>query len=82
MNAFCNPAEFLGTQCKITIPLEAIEEMRTLVIEETGPRECWITDNFKNIADEAHAQIGSPALTLENSWEVFTTMSDVICTLT
>jgi hypothetical protein len=81
MNAFCNPAEFLGIQCKISVPLDVVQEMRALVIEDTGPREQWITDDFRNIADNAHAQIGSPALTLENSWEIFTAMSDVIHTL-
>ena len=81
MNALCNPAEFLGTQCKITVPLEAIQEMGAMVIEETGPRQCWIADNFKEIADDIYAQIGSPTSTLENAWEVFTAMSDVIRTL-
>ena len=78
MNAFCNPAEFLGVQCKISIPSEAVQEMRALVVEETGVREQWIGDNFAKIAAEAYMQIGSPGLTLENAWEVFTAMSDFI----
>jgi len=81
MNAFCNPAEFLGVQCKIPVPAEAVQEMRALVFEETGPRECWMGDDFAKIADDVYIQIGSPGLTLENAWEVFTAMSDVIRTL-
>lgn len=77
-NAFCNPPEFLGVQCKISVPMEAVEEMRALVIEETGPRESWINSDFAKIADDTYAQIGSPVLTLENAWEAFTAMSDVI----
>ena len=81
MNTVSNPAEFLGTQCKIPVPLEVVQEMRSLVTEETGPREHWISDNFRKIADDTHMEIGSPALTLENSWEVSTAMSDIIHTL-
>ena len=81
MNAFHNPAEFLGIQCKISVPPEAVQEMRGLVIDEAGPRENWISGDFSTIADDVFMQIGSPTLTLENAWEVFTAMSDVIHTL-
>jgi len=81
MNTFCNPAKFLGIQCKIPVPPEAAQEMCTLVVEETSPRECWIGDDFAKIMDNIYIQIGSPGLTLENAWEVFTTISDVIHTL-
>lgn len=77
-NAFCNPAELLGIHCKIPVPLEAVQEMRTMVIKETGPRDHWVNDDFTRIADDVYMQIGSPALTLENAWDVFTAMSDVI----
>lgn len=78
MNAFHNPAEYLGAQCKIPVPLEAVQEMRALVIEETGPREDWISDDFRKIVDNAYLQLGSPDLSLENAWEVFTALSDII----
>jgi len=80
MNAFHNPAEFFGVQCKIPVPLEAVQEMRMLVIEETGPREDWIGDDFRKIVDGAYSQLDSPVLTLENAWEVFTALSDIIHT--
>lgn len=80
MNAFCNPAEFLGIPCKIPVPLDAVEEMRRMVIGETGPREDWVSNDFSKIANDAYMQIGSPALTLGNAWEVFTAMSNVIHT--
>ena len=54
--------------------------MYTLV-EEISPRECWIGDDFTKITDNIYIQIGSPGLTLNNAWEVFITMSDIICTL-
>ena len=81
MNTFCNPAEFLGVQCKIPVPPDAVQEMRAFVIEETGQRENWISDDFAKIADDIYLQIGSPALTLDNAWEVFTAMSNAIHTL-
>lgn len=81
MNAFRNPAEFLGIHCKIPVPLEAAQEMRAMVIEETGPREHWVSRDFAKIADDIYTQIGSPVLTFENAWDVFTSMSDVIYTL-
>lgn len=81
MNAFCNPAEFLGVQCKIPVPPDAVQEMRAFIIEETGQRENWISDDFAKIADDIYLQISSPALTLDNAWEVFTAMSNAIHTL-
>jgi hypothetical protein len=39
MNIFLNPAELLGTQCKIAVPLEVVQEMRAFVVEQTGARE-------------------------------------------
>jgi len=81
MNAFSNPSEFLGVQCKIPVPSEAVQVMRALAIEETGPREDWVGDDFRKIVDDAYLRLGSPALTLENAWEVFTALSDVIHTL-
>ena len=54
--------------------------MYTLVVEEISPRECWI-DDFTKITDNIYIQIGSPGLTLNNAWEVFITMSDIIRTL-
>jgi len=80
MNAFQNPAEFFGTQCKIPVPLEAVQEMRALVVEETGPREDWIGVDFRKSVDDAYSQLGSPVITLENAWEIFTALSNVIHT--
>jgi hypothetical protein len=81
MNAFCNPSELLGIQCKIPVPFEAVREMCTLVLDETGPRGSWITEDFRKVADEVYLSIGSPALTLDNAWEVFTAMSNTISTI-
>jgi len=52
--------------------------MHALVIEETGPREDWIGDDFRKIIDEAYSQLGSPVLTFENAWDVFTALFNVI----
>lgn len=77
-NVFDDPAQFVGVGCKVAVPPEAVQEMRAMVVEETGPRECWVTPEFKGIADDAYAQIGSPTLTFDNAWEVFAAMSAVI----
>ena len=52
MNALNNPVEFLGIQCKIPIPPEVVREMRAMVIEETGPKENWVSDDFARIAED------------------------------
>ncbi|TFK17219.1 hypothetical protein FA15DRAFT_711027 [Coprinopsis marcescibilis] len=67
--------------CLIRVPEDAQRHTRRLIEEEVGPRDTffrWFSDDFKVMAEAAFISIGRPSATLENAWEVFSTMSDAI----
>lgn len=75
------PTMFAGIPCKISVPREAVEEMRSILAEEVGPREqhlAWVTSEFSTQAGEVYAAIGSPTLTIETAWNVFASITQYI----
>lgn len=58
-----------------------MNELREILNEEVGPRERysrWVSVEFEAEARSAYQAIGSPKITLDNSWTVFAHMSDSI----
>lgn len=77
-DALEHPELFGGINCFIRVPQDTIKELREFLTEEVGPREehlSWVSDDFARIAEEVHEFLGSPKITLENSWEIFKQMS-------
>ncbi|KAJ7123737.1 hypothetical protein C8R44DRAFT_840569 [Mycena epipterygia] len=77
-DALEHPELYGGINCFIRVPLDTIKELRAFLTEEVGPREqhlSWVSDDFAKIAEEVHQSLGSPKVTLENSWEIFKHMS-------
>ncbi|KAJ6566838.1 hypothetical protein B0H19DRAFT_1138688 [Mycena capillaripes] len=73
-----HPELFGGINCLIKVPKETLADLRVFLTEEVGPRSehlQWVDDEFAAIAEAVHESIGSPHITLTNSWEIFRQMS-------
>jgi hypothetical protein len=77
-DALKHPQLFGGISCFIKVPKETLTELRAFLTEEVGPREehlRWVSEEFKVFAEVVHREVGSPKITIENSWKVFNEMS-------
>ncbi|KAF7328323.1 hypothetical protein MVEN_02547700 [Mycena venus] len=73
-----HPELFGGINCFIKVPKETLADLRVFLTEEVGPRSehlQWVDDEFAAIAEAVYESIGSPHITLANSWEIFRKMS-------
>jgi hypothetical protein len=76
-----DPSSWGGLDCRITVPRHVVDRLRQLVTEDVGPREdhlTWCSHEFQAQADNAHAALGYPDITLENAWDVFQDMLEVL----
>ena len=83
-DALEHPHMFGGLKCHISIPKEAINELRSFLTEEVGPREArlsWYNSEFAEMADAAYQSIGKPAYDLDTAWSTFSAMSDTLETI-
>ncbi|KAJ7831208.1 hypothetical protein B0H14DRAFT_3464215 [Mycena olivaceomarginata] len=65
-----HPEFYGGINCRI----EALSE-------EVRPCEqhlAWVTEEFSTMADAVHEAMGSLKITLENSWNIFSQISNLI----
>ncbi|KAJ7829855.1 hypothetical protein B0H14DRAFT_3716288 [Mycena olivaceomarginata] len=77
-DALEHPEVFGGINCLIKVPKETLANLRVFLTEEVGPRSehlQWVDDEFAAIAEAVYKSIGSPHITLTNSWEIFRKMS-------
>ncbi|KAJ7842433.1 hypothetical protein B0H13DRAFT_2239371 [Mycena leptocephala] len=75
------PELYGGINCFIKVPKETIAELRQFLTEEVGPRSehlDWVDAEFAALAESVHKSLGSPQITLTNSWEIFRKMSAFI----
>ncbi|KAJ6505427.1 hypothetical protein C8R45DRAFT_923707 [Mycena sanguinolenta] len=80
---FEHPSHVGGIDCRIQIPKEAVKELRGYLTEDVGSRDShfqWsgLTVEFEALATHTWAQVGSPVISLDTAWDVFSQMSDVI----
>ncbi|KAJ7092528.1 hypothetical protein C8R43DRAFT_1049877 [Mycena crocata] len=78
VDALEHPEIYGGINCFIKIPKETIDNLREVLTQEVGPRSDhlqWVDDEFSSLAESVHKSIGSPKITLNNSWEIFAQMS-------
>lgn len=78
VDALRHPSLHGGRSCLIQIPEDALAEMRSVLSEEVGMRSehlSWYSREFGDAASAAYEALGSPSISLGNSWEVFTTMA-------
>lgn len=76
-----SPDQAGGIDCLVPVPSAAIQTLRDFVTENVGPRDDffqWVDNEFQALADEVYAELGSPKLTLENSWDIFRIMAPQI----
>jgi hypothetical protein len=76
-----HPEFYGGINCRIEVPQDTVHLLREALSEEVGPREqhlAWVTEEFSTMADAVHEAMGSPKITLENSWNIFSQMSNLI----
>jgi hypothetical protein len=78
-DAIAHPTLYGGLDCRIHIPMEVVDDLREYLNDEVGPREAylrWVTPEFSHMAEALYKLIGSPKITWDNAWDVFTQMSD------
>ncbi|KAJ7151306.1 hypothetical protein C8R43DRAFT_1004776 [Mycena crocata] len=78
VDALEHPEIYGGINCFIKIPKETIDNLREVLTQEVGPRSDhlqWVDNEFSSLAESVHKSIGSPKITLNNSWEIFAQMS-------
>ncbi|KAJ7599776.1 hypothetical protein C8J56DRAFT_999559 [Mycena floridula] len=76
-HAFENPSLYGGLDCRVCVPQAAVDEMREYLTEEVGSRKehlSWMSAEEQKMAEMLYARIGSPPITLENAWDVFSRM--------
>ncbi|KAJ7036966.1 hypothetical protein C8F04DRAFT_1209932 [Mycena alexandri] len=76
-DAFDHPQNFGGLDCLIEVPQTAVDDLRSMMTEEVGPRDAhlsWFTADFDELAENIYEQIGKPPSTLETAWGVFEKM--------
>ncbi|KAJ7842678.1 hypothetical protein B0H14DRAFT_3691662 [Mycena olivaceomarginata] len=72
--ALKHPELYGGINCFVKVPKETIAELRRFLTEEVGPRSehlDWVDAEFAALAESVHKSLGSPQITLTNSWEIF-----------
>ncbi|KAJ7021426.1 hypothetical protein C8F04DRAFT_1241391 [Mycena alexandri] len=72
-DAFDHPQNFGGLDCLIEVPQTAVDDLRSMMTEEVGPKDAhlsWFTADFDELAENIYEQIGKPPSTLETAWGV------------
>jgi hypothetical protein len=70
-----------GLKCLIPVPKEALDEIRSYLTEEVGPREAhlsWYSYEFSASAQDAYEAVGSPEISLNTAWDVFYDISNIL----
>ncbi|KAG8929141.1 hypothetical protein FRC01_004802 [Tulasnella sp. 417] len=77
IDAFENPADYGGVDCRIPVPQEMAAELRARLETEVGSRERnveFLSLEVRHRLGEVYASLGSPELDFGTCWEVFTDM--------
>ncbi|KAK7036921.1 hypothetical protein R3P38DRAFT_2489014, partial [Favolaschia claudopus] len=77
-DASAHPKNFGGIDCRISVPLAAVDDMRQMLTEEVGSRESHLSSfslEFAELAEQVYLHIGKPTLSLETAWGVFQQMA-------
>jgi hypothetical protein len=80
-HALRHPEQFAGLNCLIQVPTEAVQELRKILEEDVGSYEdnmSWFSEDFRQLAENTFAELSHPAITLDNAWKVFQSMSNAI----
>ncbi|KAF7361589.1 hypothetical protein MSAN_01193000 [Mycena sanguinolenta] len=74
-----HPELYGGISCFIQVPQDTVDDLRSILTDKVGPRSehlAWVSEKFASAAQTVfHEAMGSPKITLENSWKIFTQMS-------
>ncbi|KAJ7352050.1 hypothetical protein DFH08DRAFT_693097 [Mycena albidolilacea] len=79
-NVLEHPEFYGGINCRIKVPQEMVHLLGEALSEEVGLHEqhlAWVTEEFSTMADTVHEVMGWPKITLENSWNIFSQMSNL-----
>ncbi len=78
---FATPVQWGGQDCGIpvdTTVVEALREQLTMCHEDVYK---FVSDDFRQAAEDAYATIGSPVLTVRSGWDLFAQMKAVLSTM-
>jgi hypothetical protein len=80
-NVLEHPEFYGGINCCIEVPQDTVHLLREALSEEVGPCEqhlAWVTEEFSTMMDTVHEVMGWLKITLENSLNIFSQMSNLI----
>ena len=79
VHALRHPEEFAGLNCLIPVPTEAVQELWKFLEDDIGSYEdnmSWFSQDSRQLAENTYTELSQPAITLDNAWKVFQSMSN------
>ncbi|KAJ7789541.1 hypothetical protein B0H14DRAFT_3094900 [Mycena olivaceomarginata] len=72
--------EYYGGRCfAIPVPRDAINEFRKTIKISGEAALAWVPEDFDVIAGQVYKMLGSPSVSAETAWDLFSQMTSVMC---
>ena len=68
---FATPEDFGGSDKGIRVEAEIVEGLRERLSISRDEAYKFVEDEFRVVVEQAYMEIGSPMLTVQNGWNVF-----------
>ena len=78
---FATPGQWGGQDCGIPVDITVVEALRKELKMPHADVYKFVSDDFRLVAEDAYATIGSPALTVESGWAIFAQMKVALSTV-
>jgi hypothetical protein len=73
-----HPELYDGKALGIRVRQEHIDSLRADLQVSRKEAFRWVSDEFEAVADNVYAELGSPLLTIQTAWEIFSSMLNLI----
>ena len=71
--------EYYGGRCfAIPVPKDAINELRKTIKIPREAALAWVPEEFDMIAGQVYEMLGSPSVSAETAWDLFSQMASVM----
>ena len=74
-DAFKCPMDYQGEALGVKVPMDILGQIRAQLPVTREEAFRWVDGEFAAVADELYIHLGSPRLTLEGGWDIFSRMS-------
>lgn len=77
-HVFTCPEAYGGKRYSQAVPRATLQVLRDNLIETREESLRWVSDEFSSHATNIYVELGSPRLTLESGWDVFSSMAPLL----